>query len=264
MPDRAEIAARLRAAGSVFAEDEADVLLDAATDAPDGLEAMIQRRLAGEPLEVIVGWAEFRGLRIMVEAGVFVPRRRTEFVVETALTLDALRDPAAHPVALDLCCGSGAVGAAIAAARPGVELTAADIDPRAVRVARRNLRPGDLVVEGDLYDALPAGLRGRVDVILANAPYVPSDEVQFMPREARDAEPLEALDGGATGTELHGRIAQGASEWLSPDGVVMIETSEAQARLTAAHLQDAGFETSVRHSPGLDATCVVGVHREDL
>ncbi|AMM21985.1 hypothetical protein AX769_19835 [Frondihabitans sp. PAMC 28766] len=261
---RDEIAARLRAAGSVFAEDEADVLLGAATGDPEGdLESMIRRRVAGEPLEVVVGWAEFRGLRIAVEAGVFVPRRRTEFVVETALALDTLRDPASHAVAVDLCCGSGAVGAALVAARPGVELTAADIDPRAVRVARRNVRPCDVVVEGDLYDALPAGLRGRVDVILANAPYVPSDEVQFMPREARDAEPLHALDGGATGTELHARIAHGASEWLTPGGVVVIETSKAQAAQTAGHLQDAGFDTFVHHSSGLDATCVVGVHRDD-
>src|SRR3954447_4575395 len=153
------VVARLRAAGCVFAEDEARLLIEAAPTEP-ALETVVARRVAGEPLEQLLGWAEFCGLRIVVSPGVFVPRRRTEFLVETAL-------PLTHPgaVVVDLCCGSGAVGAALVAGVPALDLTAADIDPAAVACARRNL-PGASVHQGDLFDALPADLRGRVDVLV--------------------------------------------------------------------------------------------------
>jgi len=120
---------------------------------------MVDRRAAGVPLEHVLGWAEFCGLRIAVDPGVFVPRRRTEFLARQAA---ALARPRA--VVVDLCCGSGAVGAALAAALDRVELYAVDIDPAAVRCARRNLAgAGGQVYEGDLYQPLPATLRGRVD-----------------------------------------------------------------------------------------------------
>ncbi len=178
------IATRLRAAGCVFAEEEARLLIAAARD-PSELDAMVERRAAGLPLEQVIGWAEFCGLRILVEPGVFVPRSRTEFLMEQAA---ALASPGA--VVVDMCCGSGAVGAALAAAVPGVELHAADIDPVAVRCARRNLAAlGGHVHQGDLYAALPAGLRGGVDVLVVNGPYVPTQEIELLPREAREHEP---------------------------------------------------------------------------
>jgi release factor glutamine methyltransferase len=174
-----EVVARLRAVGCVFAEEEAALLIAAAT--PDGLAAMVDRRAAGEPLEYVIGWAEFCGLRVAVEPGVFVPRHRTEFLASQAAAH-------AHPgaVVVDLCCGSGAVGAAVVAALPSVELHATEIDATAARCARRNLvTVGGQVHAGDLYDPLPAGLRGRVDVLVANVPYVPTDEIPLLPREAR-------------------------------------------------------------------------------
>ncbi|MEV4257945.1 putative protein N(5)-glutamine methyltransferase, partial [Spirillospora sp. NPDC049652] len=187
-----EIAARLRAAGCVFAEEEAELII-AAAPSPAGLDAMIARRAEGEPLEHVVGFAEFHGLRITVEQGVFVPRRRTEALIREAAAL-------ARPggVAVDLCCGSGALGAALAASVPGLELHAADIDPAAVRCARRNV-PAERVHEGDLFDALPGSLRGRVEVLLANVPYVPSGEIGLLPSEAREHEARVALDGGEDG-----------------------------------------------------------------
>src|SRR4051794_17442032 len=143
---------------------------------------MLARRVAGVPLEYVVGWAEFRGLRIVVDEGVFVPRRRTELLVEQGA---ALAPPDA--VVVDLCCGSGAVATALAVELPGAEVHAADVDPAAVRCARRNLEPrGGYVHEGDLAGPLPVDLRGRVDLLLANAPYVPTAEVPLMPPEARD------------------------------------------------------------------------------
>jgi release factor glutamine methyltransferase len=244
----------LRAAGCVFAEEEAEVLAGSATSAEE-LEAMLARRVAGVPLEHVVGWAEFRGLRIAVDEGVFVPRRRTELLVAQGL---ALAPP--DGVIVDLCCGSGAVATALAVELPGAEVHAADVDPAAVRCARRNLEPrGGHVHEGDLDAALPADLRGRVDVLLANAPYVPTTEVAFMPPEARDHEPRVALDGGADGLDLHRRIAALAPRWLRPGGHLLIETSRRQAPGTAAAMVVQGMGTALTHSAELDATVVVGV-----
>jgi len=217
------VVAALRAAGCVFAEDEARLMLSAASS-PDELAAMVDRRAAGHPLELVLGWAEFRGLRIVVEPGVFVPRRRTEFLVEQALA----QVPDAS-VVVDLCCGSGAVGAALADALGPVELHAADIDPAAVRCARRNVTEyGGQVHAGDLFGALPAALRGRIDILAANVPYVPTGEVPLLPAEARDHEPLTALDGGADGLDLLRRVAAEAAPWLAPGGCLLVETSERQ------------------------------------
>jgi len=220
------VVGRLRAAGCVFAEEEARLLIEAAPAAPR-LDALVARRVAGEPLEHVLGWAGFRGLRLAVEPGVFVPRRRTEFLADQAIRLAA---PGA--VVLDLCCGSGAIGAALAAALTpalgAVELHAADIDPAAVRCARRNL-PGGRVYAGDLYDPLPPSLRGRVTVLVANVPYVPTGAIGLLPADAREHEPPVALDGGADGLDVLRRVAAGAPAWLAPGGHLLIETSDRQA-----------------------------------
>ncbi|MGA1836210.1 methyltransferase [Herbiconiux sp. 11R-BC] len=353
----AAVAARLRAAGCVFAEEEAALLLEAAgfgaeggfdeaseheaggiirtepgtsaghaglrhVDAPDpvALERLIAQRVAGLPLEHILGWAEFAGLRIAVDPGVFVPRRRTEFLVQHAVAALAHgRDahpaaeaasaaqrpehrtspsgaadreaggahpgdgasalehpehrrtqggtadreagdthPAAGVVVLDLCCGSGAVGAAMAAAVAGADVYAADIDPAAVRSARRNIPRPERVFEGDLYDALPGTLRGRIDVIVVNAPYVPTAAIATMPPEARLHEARVALDGGADGLDVQRRVAADALGWLARGGTLLIETSEAQAPTTAAVFAEAGLHPRIERSDELDATVVIG------
>ncbi|MDQ0381705.1 putative protein N(5)-glutamine methyltransferase [Amycolatopsis thermophila] len=241
---------RLRAAGCVFAEDEARLLLEAART-PAELEVLTARRVAGEPLEHLLGWAEFRDLRIHVEPGVFVPRRRTELLVE-----QAVRFAPAHPVAVDLCCGSGAAGAALAAELDLAELHAADLDPAAVRCARRNITRGQ-VHEGDLYDALPARLRGRVDLLVANAPYVPTEAVALMPPEARLHEPQLALDGGSDGLDILRRVVAGAPDWLAPGGHLFVETSERQAPVLAGAATAAGLAAQVVTSADLDATAIV-------
>ncbi|WP_243766737.1 putative protein N(5)-glutamine methyltransferase [Streptomyces sp. GC420] len=248
----AHVVAALRAAGCVFAEDEARLLLDTART-PAALAAMVERRVAGLPLEHVLGWAEFCGLRPAVDPGVFVPRRRTEFLVRRAAALA----PPGGAVVVDLCCGSGAVGAALAAGLDGVELHAVDIEPAAVRCARRNL-PGGHVYEGDLYEPLPAELRGRVDVLVANAPYVPTEEVVLLPPEARIHEPLVALDGGADGLDIQRRVIAGAAVWLAPGGHLLIETSERQAPLTAGSMARAGLVPEIAECEELFATVVVG------
>lgn len=253
-----DVVTRLRTAGCVFAEDEAALLLDAASDAAE-LARLVERREAGEPLELVLGWAELCGVRVAVAPGVFVPRRRTGLVVHEALAALDARAPR-HRVLVDLCCGTGAVAAAVVAlagAGTRLEVHAADVDPAATHVARRNV-PGE-VHQGHLYDALPARLRGEVDVLTVNAPYVPTAAIATMPPEARLHEPRTALDGGADGLTLHRRVADGAARWLRPGGVLVLETSAAQSRRSAGLVRRAGLRTRVVRDDDVDGTVVVGV-----
>ncbi|MWA04997.1 putative protein N(5)-glutamine methyltransferase [Actinomadura sp. LD22] len=247
------VVSALRAAGCVFAEDEAELILSTART-PDEAAAMVERRAAGLPLEHVLGWAAFRGLRIAVGPGVFVPRRRTEFLVDRAARLLPPR-----PVVVDLCCGSGALGVALVAGLDAFELHAADIEPAAVRCARRNVVPaGGRVHEGDLFDALPAGLRGRVDVLLANVPYVPTGEVGLLPAEARAHEPLAALDGGADGLDVLRRVTAEAPRWLAPGGHLLFETGERQVADALDAVARSGLTASVERSGEHSATVIIG------
>jgi release factor glutamine methyltransferase len=244
--------ARLRTAGCVFAEAEADLLIAAARDTHH-LEDLVTQRTDGLPLEHVVGWAEFDGRRIEVDCGVFVPRQRTEFLVEHARALTP-----AGAVVLDACCGSGAVGVSLLADAAPAALYAIDVEPIAVRCAHRNLTPlGGVVLEGDLYDPLPDELRGRIDTIVANAPYVPTAEIALLPREARIHEPRITLDGGRDGLDIQRRIADGARDWLAPHGHLLLETSLAQAPRSLELCVRAGLTAHVGHDPELDATVVI-------
>jgi release factor glutamine methyltransferase len=252
-PPPRSVVTRLRAAGCVFAEDEAR-LLSSAAHTPADLAALVDRRAAGLPLEHVLGWAEFCGLRVAVDPGIFVPRRRTELLVREAAAVARPR-----PVVVDLCCGSGAVGAALAAVLDGVELHAADIEPAAVRCARRNVAAaGGRVYEGDLYRPLPAALRGRVDVLAANVPYVPTGEVGLLPPEAREHEPRAALDGGPDGLEVLRRVAAEAPRWLAPGGHLLVEASARQAPHAVAVFTRHGLVTRLAGSDELDGTVVIG------
>jgi release factor glutamine methyltransferase len=274
--DDAAVVARLRRAGCVFAEDEAAVLLSAARSLEE-LDALVERRAAGEPLEKVVGWAEFAGLRIVVDPDVFVPRRRSEFLVSVALGLVGRRMGGGGeiPVIVDLCCGSGALGLAVVNGLAGwAELHAADLDPAAVACARRNVEParGDgrreppmpgrtgRVYIGDLFGALPSRLRGRADILICNAPYVPTGDVAFLPAEARDHEPLVALDGGLDGLAILRRAASDAPGWLAPGGVLLVETSDRQAPEMAAAMAAAGLSPSIHTDEDWGATVVTGQH----
>lgn len=255
-PSLSSVVSALRAAGCVFAEDEADLLFSHSRDGGD-LAAMVERRASGLPLEHVLGWAEFRGVRVAVDPGVFVPRRRSEFLVAQAL---ALAPPA--PVVVDLCCGSGALGASVVRALGAGELHCADIEPAAVRCARRNVAPvGGRVYEGDLYAPLPKRLAGGVDVLIANAPYVPTDEIGLLPPEARDHEPRVALDGGCDGVDIQRRVIAQAGRWLAPGGSLLIETSGRQAPRTVAAFDRHGLDPRVAVCEDLDATVVIGTRQ---
>ena len=233
------LVAALRAAGCVFAEDEAALLQQQARDEAE-LASMLAERRSGVPLEHVLGWAAFCGLRVAVSPGVFVPRRRTEFLVAQVI-------PLVRPgsVVVDLCCGSGAIGLAVAAAVPGIELYACDIDPVAVACARENLVDVGTALLGSLFTALPVDLRGQIDLVAASAPYVPTDEIRLMPAEARLHEPAVALDGGSDGLDIYRAIAAEVADWLGTGGQVAVETSRDQAASAAAVLSAAGLRTEV-------------------
>lgn len=249
--DRSALVQRLRAAGCVYAEDEADLLI-AAADSAATLTDLVDRRVAGRPLEHLLGWAEFCGLRVAVDPGVFVPRGRTALLVAAAA---AVAGPS--PAVLDLCCGSGAAALVLHGRVAPRWLAAADIDPAAVACARRNLGPLDVpVYQGDLFAPVPAEWRGRLDLVVANAPYVPSDAVALMPAEARLYEAPVALDGGSDGLAVLRRVAAGAAQWLAPGGHLAVEVSAGQAETLRAVLDRAGLVPTLVHDDDLDATAM--------
>lgn len=255
MPD---LVARLRAAGCVFAEEEAELLVEAAADAAT-LEELVRRRVAGEPLELLLGWVAFDGLRVAIDPEVFVPRQRTTFLVEVADAALAAVAADRPGTVVDLCCGSGALGLALAHRHPGVTLHATDDHPAAVACAARNLaQVGGTVHLGDLASPLPMDLRGRVDTLLANVPYVPTAAVPAMPPESRDHEPRSTVDGGADGLDVFRRVAGLAPDWLCPGGSVHSEVAVAQVDAALVVLTDSGLLARVDHDEERDATVVSG------
>jgi release factor glutamine methyltransferase len=236
-------------------------LLVAAAGTPEALAGMVARRVDGLPLEHILGWVEFCGLRVAVDPGVFVPRRRTELLARraAALVLRARDARAGDATVVDLACGCGAVGLAVASLTGDVRLHAVDIEPAAVACARRNVLPvGGLVYQGDLFDPLPVDLCGRVDVLVANVPYVPSDAVDTMPPEARVHEPRVALDGGTDGLDVLRRVAGTARDWLAPGGYVLMEVGADQTGTAMRALASGGLDPSADRDDDLAATIVIG------
>jgi release factor glutamine methyltransferase len=236
---REGVVALLAGAGCIAPEAEADLLFDATED-PAALAASVRRRASGEPLEHVLGWAAFVGRRVRVGPGVFVPRPRSEPLARRAT---ALLVAAERPrVAVDLCTGSGAVAAVLAAAVRDARVLAVDDDGTALAFARLNGTPlGVEVLEGDLDAPLPPDVRGTVAVLTAVVPYVPSAQLAYMPGEARDHEPRRALDGGTDGLDVLRRVAVAARSVLRPGGHVLLELAEHQAAAAADVVAGAGL-----------------------
>jgi release factor glutamine methyltransferase len=228
--------------GCVAPGAEADALLEASAEGVGRIEALVARRLDGEPLASITGSVVFCGVRVHIDSGVFVPRPHTEWLARRAIEL--LPAPG---VAVDLCTGSGAVAAVMASARPEATVIATDIDPVAVACARRN---GVHTLQGDLDEALPRSLRGRVEVMTAVVPYVPSEELHLLPRDVVANEPRHALDGGPRGTTVLARAAVAAARWLHPGGSVLLELGGDQADAVATLLSRAGLSGIAVHRNG--------------
>jgi release factor glutamine methyltransferase len=185
---------------------------------------------------------------------VFVPRRRTEYLAELAA---GLAEPGACVV--DLCCGTGAVGLAIASQVGAIELHAVDVDPQAADCARANLAPvGGTAYCGNLFSPLPARLRRAVDLVVANAPYVPTEQIATMPAEARLHEPRIALDGGGDGLGVQRQIIIAAPRWLRPGGALLIEASASSGPAVATAMREVHLTAQVHTDQGREATVVIG------
>jgi release factor glutamine methyltransferase len=207
------LVARLRAAGCVFAEDEAAEIRRVLTD-EDAVAAVVAAREAGMPLEQALGRARFAGVELELAPGVFVPRVRAEAIVEAAVTAR----PRARIVA-DLGTGSGAIAAALTLRMPLADVHAADVDPAAVEVAMRNGdRIGFTAHLGSWWEALPTRLRGRVGLAAAYLPHVPTAALAHIPRDFREHEPEITVHGGADGLDPLRAILAGMDAWLAPDG----------------------------------------------
>ena len=191
------------------------------------------RRVRGEPLAWITGSTTFCDLRVRIDLGVYVPRPQSEPLARRAASLL----PAAA-AAVDVCTGSGAIAAVLRASRPEATIVASDVDPVAVSCARRN---GVTAVQGDLDDALPRELLGVVDVLVAVPPYVPTQELAMLPRDVLAYEPVRALDGGATGTDLLLRLVERSVRWLREGGALLLELGGDQAAPVSDAMTDAGF-----------------------
>jgi release factor glutamine methyltransferase len=271
---RAWATRELAAAGCVSADAEADWLLEEARDpegsgepqggAPvnqEGLRAMVARRVAGEPLQYVIGWAPFGRLRLAVGPGVFVPRPETEGLADRAAT--RLRATPGRRTAVDLCTGSGAIACFLASEAPGTRVLATELDPGALAWARVNAdRYGVELLAGDLDAPLPAELAGRVDVLCANVPYVPSEAIATLPTDVRDHEPRLSLDGGPDGLDVFRRLAGRAGHWLAPGGWLYCEIGEDQAEEAAAILTGAGLAEVAVHRDLVGRDRIVeGTHR---
>lgn len=203
------------------------------------LRSMLLRCSAGEPLQYVLGHWSFRTLDLMVDRRVLIPRPETEHVVEVALAqIDLIRgrEPDRHLVAIDLGTGSGAIALSIAAERQRVRVWATDHSPAALDVASANLAGlgGHRATRvrfrhGSWWSALPPELRGQVDLIVSNPPYISSGEMPSLDPTVRDWEPPNALEAGPTGTEAIEVILSGAGEWLRPGAAAVIEIAPHQA-----------------------------------
>ena len=233
-----------RAAGFDGA-DYALGLSEPATERAMGFfDAMVERRLAGEPLQYVLGEWSFRTLDLMVDRRVLIPRPETEQVVEVALTeLDALAVDS--PQVADLGTGSGAIALSVAVERPAARVWAGDVSADALAVARANLagigHAGTRVtlVEGSWFDALPRDLRGALDLVVSNPPYVAASDP--LPAEVAEWEPAGALVPGPTGLEAVEEIVAGAPVWLRRPGVLVVELAPSQADDAIALARAAGF-----------------------
>jgi release factor glutamine methyltransferase len=263
------VAARLAAAGIETPEVDARWLVDHVTELTGSctgcgaalLDGLVARRVAREPVQVIIGRTWFRELELACEAGVFVPRPETEVVA--GLAIDAARAAGPSPTVVEPCTGTGAIALSVAVEVPGARIVATDVDPAAVALARRNLeavRSGTAgaalvarevtVLEGDLLAPVAPELRGQVDVLVANPPYLPATDRGTWAPEVGDHDPDRALVGGPDGHEVVDALLAAARDWLRPGGTVVLEIDERRGDDAAAAADLAGL-TDVRIEPDL-------------
>jgi release factor glutamine methyltransferase len=229
-----DLVARLEAGGFVAAGEEAEELIAAAGGDAARLEALVARRLTGEPLAWITGSVEFCGVAIRVDPGVYVPRWQTEELARRAVA----RLPPSG-LAIDLCTGAGAIAKVLMTERPGARVLASDLDERAVACAISN---GVEAYHGDLFDPLPAGLEDRADVVVAVVPYVPTPDLGLLQRDTFSFETALSYDGGPDGLAIVRRVLAGARRFLRPGGTVLLELGGEQPAALPEELVRLGYE----------------------
>jgi len=232
--DRDAIRQLLGTAGCIAPDEEADELIRAAAGDLDVLGDLVSRRSRGEPIAWLTGAVTFCGVRLSVERGVYVPRPQTEPLARRAAML---LPPGG--IAVDLCTGAGAIAAVLAAAVPSARVLATEVDPIAVRCARRN---GVEVFEGSLDDPLPSAFEHRVDVLTAVPPYVPTGSLHLLPRDVQTFEPRLALDGGVDGMDLLREVVRRSTAWLRTGGWLLLELGGDQSGPIGRELRTRGFE----------------------
>jgi release factor glutamine methyltransferase len=223
----------LENAGFVAADDEAEELLEAADGDPARLDALVARRLTGEPLAWITGTVSFCGVTVRVAPGVYVPRWQTELLAQRAVA--RLPDDG---IAIDLCTGAGAIAAALAAHRPGARVVATDLDEQAVACARSK---GVEAYAGDLFAPVPPSLAGTVAVVVAVVPYVPTPELPLLQRDTFTFETPLSYDGGPDGMALLRRVVAESPRFLRPGGALLLELGGEQAEALRPDLDAHGF-----------------------
>ncbi len=223
----------LSSAGFVAAREEADELVTHAAGDVELLGSLVGRRLAGEPLAWITGAISFCGVDVRVDPGVYVPRWQTE-----PLAKRAIGRLSATGSAIDLCTGSGALAKILLTAHPAARVVASDVDGRAVTCAAAN---GVEAYCGDLFAPLPATLEGRVDVVVAVVPYVPTSALSLLPRDTLAFESPLSYDGGPDGTAILRRVIAGAPRYLRRGGALLLELGGEQADALDDDLAGLGY-----------------------
>jgi release factor glutamine methyltransferase len=236
------------AAGASLDEDE---IVDEETKRR--FEALLDRRVRGEPVPYIRGFEEFGGLRMTVRPGVFIPRQTTEFLAAQAVKRIRRRP---SPIAADLACGVGAVAILVAREVPDATVYGTDISPDALRLARSNARSNNIAnvsfLRGSLFDPIPARYKGRLDVVASHPPYIPAHELAGLPSELIEYEPMHTLtDSSSDGFGLIRMLVAQGREWIKPGGWLCIEIAPDMARGLRSIIVRAGYKEvqSLRGSP---------------
>jgi release factor glutamine methyltransferase len=231
--DRTVLVEQFAVAGFVAPEEEADDLMAHAAGDGDLLEAIVARRLTGEPLAWITGHVQFCGVAVRVDPGVYVPRPQSRELAHRAVAL--LPE---EGTAVDLCTGTGAIAKVLSTAHPRARVVGSDVDRHAVTCARSN---GVEAFEGDLFAPLPKELHGGVDVIVAVVPYVPTPALDLLQRDTLAFESPLSYDGGPDGTDILRRVLRESPRFLRDGGVVLLELGGEQADLLADDLARFGY-----------------------
>ncbi len=232
-------------------------------DELDRYRELVRRRAAGQPLQTILGETEFYSRAFKVEPGVFIPRPETERLVEIAAALVAPGDRSLlEPVAVEIGTGTGVIAVSLALEVPRLAVWATDLNPAAVDLARRNAHRHGVdgrvtVLEGSRYTPLPARLKGGVDLLVSNPPYIASAEIENLEREVAEHDPRLALDGGADGLVFYRALAAGLGPWLRPGGHLAVEIGADQGQAVPAIFAASGITELQVHKDYADRDRIV-------